>query len=706
MLDDLIRGWRAKRFSDADIIDMAVNEGFDEDEVMAALSRLPRPAAAAPQKQARFGGRAASARDCRPDLLKAPYRFVALNEKVAVVDPTPHDVPLKDGLCATIELRWVAETPLLIGKDREGGVGPLRLWDGDDAAPFAVPGSSLRGMLRSAMEIVAFGRLHRVNGHHRYGLRDFEHPEYRNIDGQFPLSQVEKVQAGWLSKIGEAYQITPCQWAQVEITAMVGAADAFAWTNKGLEDKYRHFQMDRFDFSQTRRFTQVGDRNGKAVVRPDTGGGLEGVYVFSDKVPNNRPETWEKSGKKVEYVFHGPKGKPVRLEPETMAQFRRSNSKPSRNKSEPTGSWKKLEKVVDAGKPIPVFYIGDLKTQGDNFAFGLTRLFKVPHKNSVGQLVKNSGAQKTIPRSEADGSHSGVDFVENLFGYVLEEGGFDFDGDEARRPKAIARKGRIAFSFGQFEDGCAVEQQGFADTVMMGARASFAPFYLSGETKDYGNDKAKLAGRKRYLPRYPGGSGLPALSEDLRRQLPTQGKVKDNDAIRTHLKFLLPAGGRDLCFTSTIRLHNVSRAELGAVLWVITHGGDTSGRYRHMIGRAKPFGAGQMRVEVKDLSLLFNDPAKDAVTTAEIKPFLDAFEALMAEKVGRDWRGSPQIGEFLATSDPSQGKALAESGKLGYLSELKDFGTVRKMTKRLASEAAPCPPFDRYLITPRDGKGG
>ncbi|HLO75262.1 MAG TPA: TIGR03986 family CRISPR-associated RAMP protein [Magnetospirillum sp.] len=682
MLEDLIRQLRDRNYSNAQIIDTCGDEGYEECEILAALARLPRPQAQRHSAAVQSSGRKAASgppRDCRKDLMRAPYRFVELNDRVATVEaPTPHDRPIPEGCCATITVRWVAETPLLIGDEKDDITGPLRLWD-DPTAPFAVPGSSLRGMLRSAMEIVAFGRLSRLNAHHRYGLRDFEHPSYRN--GDFPLSQVDEVRAGWLSRSGDGYAITPCQWAQVEIADLVGRDRAFEWTVTGLENKYRQFQMGGFDFSRRRKFVRAEDRNNKILLRPDPRGSIDGVLVFADKVPSANRGAWENSGKKVEYVFYGDEGAPIDLTPEAMAQFRRANSKPSRNKSEPTGSWKKLEKVVERGQRIPVFYVGE--PNAEKFAFGLTRLFKVPHKYRVGELLARSGQQKDRPSADAQGVERGIDFVENLFGYVLEDEDFAFDGSQANKPNALARKGRVAFSFGLIEADCAIEQEDVVETVMMGPRASFAPFYLVGKGhKDYSDKDARLAGRKRYLPRYPGGTDSRQLANSLHAP-------SENTEIRTRLKFLLPAPDTELAFSSTIRLHNVSEVELGAVLWTLTHGGAPS-RYRHMLGRAKAFGAGQLRVDQITLSIVPNDPAHPPTAAADITHFLEAFEEAMVRAVGPGWRNSPQITQFLATSDPERGKTLADLGELSYLSELRDFAALRKTTKMLATEEAPC----------------
>lgn len=707
------------------------SKGLSDEHAIAKAGAQVMPsnhkAAAAPRGQS--GGKETVKRSCKDGDLKAPYRFVALNERVAWVEDgeiTPLDEPLANGCRATIDVTWAAETPLLIGaprqkaRDNVEAVGPLRLGETVD---YVVPGASLKGMLRSALETVAFGRLHPINGHHAYGLRDFEHPGYKSADPtrpqdqtaqRFPVSKVDKVMAGWLRAIGQGkdrrYELVPCNnnWRQILITDLLSTDwlkkkpnSAWEWaSDKPMVEKYKCADMHDgklFDFGITRKFKPSVDHNGKATVAPDENGGVICVPVFSDRVPMKErgQSNWEKSGKKVEYAFPDTGGDPITLTWNQFAAFELIHSKPSKNKPQPDGSWKVLKPTLEAGRRIPVFYVGD--PSGENpdapFAMGLTRLFKVPHRYSVGEVAKRSGECGARPTREK------VDFVENLFGYVLEEDEFDVSGDKA--PKAIARKGRVAFSFGKFL-GAVTEDQESVPTIMMGPRASFAPFYLRGEYKDWSDEKATLSGRKRYLPRYP-RDRLKSAAKEIKDRL--RGQVTDalrgkND-IQTDLRFLLRSDGRELRFTSTIRLHNVSPAELGAVLWVLTHGGQRE-KYRHMLGRAKAFGAGQVRVHEVRLRVKPNDGSR--VDDAAPTPYLEAFERLMEAKVGPEWKSSPTVREYLACCRPANGAKLAKDGHLEYVPTPKQFQTIRKMTK--LGDGNPCFGEDwsgRYLETPDDG---
>jgi hypothetical protein len=180
----------------------------------------------------------------------APYRFVALND---VVVPTPltakqldhaRDRPIAGGLSATIDVEWVAETPLLIGQDEgrretsEKGepqtIGPMML-----AGKYVLPGASLRGMIRSVTEIIAFARLRQLNAHHRYGIRDFAPGGYYHSQMLGPDSD-EDIGAGWLRRAPGTREVTiqPCSWKRIAIEEIHGGIGVSQWRIRELQQKY------------------------------------------------------------------------------------------------------------------------------------------------------------------------------------------------------------------------------------------------------------------------------------------------------------------------------------------------------------------------------------------------------------------------------------------------------------------------------------
>ncbi|EJW09341.1 hypothetical protein A33M_1551 [Rhodovulum sp. PH10] len=664
-------------------------------------------------------------REDHSDLATAPYRFVTVP---SIIVPAEKDAtsPLHEvkraGFCAEIAVTFEAETPLLIGTEGEGNqVVPMTL---DGAAGYVIPGATLRGAIRAAAEIVAFGRLTQVNENHAFGLRDFDHAAYG--EGAFPVGRVGDVEAAWLRRIGKdddgeaTYAIAPCDWWAIEADRLVGSrhlagsfADGKAFTRKSLREKYeaagyatRGEERNTFvlDFAP-KTFRLVEEINGKPAVAPADGGSIRGVLVFSGRSP---------SGKRLEYVMTPPPDDPgIPLDPPVARLFERMHGTMVKDTFRPDGSLADLMPTLEAGKPIPVFFVGDPHAQDPRrFAVGLTRLFKVPHASTVGDIV---GIR--LPKLGDGGLEP--DLVENLFGYVYEPNQFPKtkglkDGEVP--PGLLARKGRVGFSFARLANPDDVALSAPVETVMMGARASFAPFYLRGRTKDYSDAMARIAGRKRYLPRFPAARSDGALDtaadkikELLRRQVDVlrASGAQVNDKVTTRLVFLQAKPGRTMQFESRIRLFNVTAVELGAVLWTLTFGGEPE-KYRHMIGRAKPFGAGQARVAKATLDVEANVSPSDLITPiggagplaacadADHTPFLQAFEAYMTTQVP-GWRSTPTLTDFLKASDPAVGAALAAKGKLGYLPLKVDVGgrsenpykLLRDMTKPRKDGVAP-----------------
>ena len=97
--------------------------------------------------------------------VKAPFAFARIPRAVWYPDwgdRVSHDVPFKDGWSGALTLKLTAATELLIGGERRkatdqqaGEVWPVQLPDGT----YAIPPSSLQGMIRNIMEIACFGKL-------------------------------------------------------------------------------------------------------------------------------------------------------------------------------------------------------------------------------------------------------------------------------------------------------------------------------------------------------------------------------------------------------------------------------------------------------------------------------------------------------------------------------------------------------------------
>ncbi len=162
----------------------------------------------------------------------APYNFVPLNEKVVEI-PKPPESNKYDSQRNTgwIELEIEAQTPLYIRgtlteQEVEQEVAD-RLENKDKkpkpdfcapAGRIRIPGSSLRGMTRSMVEIVSFGKFSFFEDRRLYyrGLADMSslRREYQSRMSSFDSktkSTAYKMNAGYLIKDGHQYGIIPAQ---------------------------------------------------------------------------------------------------------------------------------------------------------------------------------------------------------------------------------------------------------------------------------------------------------------------------------------------------------------------------------------------------------------------------------------------------------------------------------------------------------------
>ena len=659
-----------------------------------------------------------------PDaFFKAPYRFVPYDKDMLLfAEPealAPIDAPKVNGLCAEIVVRWKAEGPLLMGKENEGLVTPMRWSDGG----FFIPGATLRGAIRSVCEIIGGGRLAKahVNLEQAFALRDFTHKAYSNsaedvaIDAKFPLADLSKVKAGWLKLApGKApsakgvddamlkadFEIEPAKaWYRVEAAEIWSAErpqgrarDAMEFTKLSMIDKYAALGLTRRSggevapatYASKRKFQHVGGGGNSAVaggenlVRPDKAGTIEGCYAFSGKSP---------SGKRYEYVIDAcPDGGSRSIKAELWERFVRSHSQAVKNKLKPDGAWKDIPAMfrADPDLRLPVFYVGDLDDQQpESFAFGVTRLFKAPHTRTLKQVLKESGVSDPV---DLEGGAPKVllkelDMIDALFGYVYEDEASK-TGQAKTAPRDVARKGRVAFSPAELVVGNAQVSETI-ETVMMGPRPSFAPFYLKGNYKDYSapdGEALTIAGRKRYPVRQPPEVGAQAAFQSVRTRLKDQieaikrmnprGEGPKPDVV-TRLQFLLPAAQSGaLVFESRIRLFNVTPVELGLVIDAVTLGGKDG--LRHAIGRAKPFGAGQMQAEIRKLAVernieigVVNEDGKQA--EARMADWTDYREKAFAGRgeAARAYAEMRQV--FEACCDPAIGARLDRDKLLDYL---------------------------------------
>lgn len=316
---------------------------------------------------------------------------------------------------------------------------------------------------------------------------------------------------------------------------------------------------------------------------------------------------------------------------------------------------------------------------------------------NAGDVIRDFHPEHVPPKSI---SGFEPDRVESLLGFLLS---LDGETDSS----ALGQKSRAGFGFATLVDPSSARIGRLHEAVMMGPKPSFGPFYLAGSEAGspigWQETGCRLAGRKRYFPQFEARDLRKAsdlIADAAKQSIPK--KVGRNSLC--WMAFLEPSTpGHEIVFRSKIRFHNAVASEIGAVLWALTFGGQCEPEkpFRHMIGRGKPFGAGQARVRNIDLGGLKAhgpigerlikpaEPWETQTPTREgwirpdqrsLGPFLRAFDEIIRRKRGDNWSKGLDIAGLLDTASLAAGASRARVGLARYPA-MTDFKLIADAVK-------------------------
>lgn len=574
--------------------------------------------------------------------IKSPYNFVPLADKV--YEPgwgvrATHDIPFRDGLSGVLECELEVLTPLHVGGEQAGN-GPDEPVQ-DRFGGYIIPGSSLKGMLRNVVSIASFGRFDRFHDQ-RMSVRDLT-PGGRDVYGSVMTYRNDQgeiepaVRAGWLVRKlvrGQVrWCIQPCEYSRIEHSDLKGICPGI-WEGpkrRSAESKYKLWSHEATDFNvsfDVRRDVRGKGRIELVVQRAlvHSGGKYEGKLVFTGQPGPS---------KHMEFVFYFKAGEtnPQPVSPSVIRDFISIHAE--------TDEWDYLHKrsphwIHD--QRIPVFFLVKETEHGPAIdSVGLAQMYRLPYKHSIADLRpdvhKRSGEERPL------------DLADLLF------------GDAFGREDTPRLKGRVSFGTGRTDDKVSLGE--VKELVLNGPKPSFYPAYLEQKpgSQDFHtySDDARLAGWKRY----------PAA--DALREHPG---VIENKNILSSLRFIEP-GPR---FVFKLRFHNLLPVELGALYWALTMGENS--QLRHRLGRAKPYGYGEVRISVNaDASSVHGTDGAPREVSASLSDAKAAFEDEMERfcKPGR-WKSSPQIRALLNMSDPEKSRAQ----DLMYYKDPGEYQNVKK----------------------------
>ena len=533
-------------------------------------------------------------------MITAPFNFVPVSEKVFFPDwaeKVSHDVPFEDGESGVIDITLTAKSPIFV-RDHESEEAFCN-YNGTHY----IPGSSVKGMIRSILEIMSFSKMSLFNDD-TYAVRDL------SDSNNFYMKEMKKdTFCGWLRKEGKEYIVEDCGKAgrikHEEIDKIFGIDFASQhkkgkFGNKASDKtalrKYSLIKSENFKYPFVHTTTStVGDKR----YRLDKNSSLFGTIVLTGQ-PSGRDEDRKiPSGKVYEFVFFERKSD-IKLREEVVENFMFAYFDGRKTEPKESPDWKYWKEKLNKGEKVPVFF---QKNGKEVMHFGLSYLYKLPYTHSV---------KDGLPPRHSD---SRKDLAQTMFGYI---------------GKDEALKGRVQFSHFKADKAVELEKR----TEILGTpRASYYPMYVKQEEgklfSTFMNGDFSISGWKRY----PVHSG---------------SKVsKTTDTGNENVGTTFSPLKEGVVFEGKVRYHNLKKAELGALLSALSF--HNTNDCFHNIGLAKALGYGKVELKLNGIE--------------NIEEYLKAFEVEVSEQV-EGWSHSEQIKELLTMSTEQNNSG---NSKLKYM---------------------------------------
>lgn len=566
-------------------------------------------------------------------IAKAPYNFVELPEKIVVAEELPNgDRYHLERHTGRIECTLTTESPLYIRcgmiptnftkyselpekyskppqdateQQKKQWEEEKKQWETDrrkTLAPFftyrndnlpILPGSSLRGMLRTLVEIVSFSKIERVSDEHRLFFRAVASNPKKESWGKEYRDRVdpEKIQAGYLKKDSQGWYIQPAKTEQGE---------TFAWvreTSLNLPN-FKIFNNDKYEpqyISVSYRSVAV-DNTDRAkrlfahdVELPDIHP-KKGVLVTS----GNMKQGNEPSPRRNHCVVFAEDKNAARFQIDRTAIEHYRNALTNFQKKSPFDKdWGVLQEKEDH----PVFYYQEQNSNIVGF-FGQSPNFRIPYSPQG-----NGHATTVLDFIPEDlRTLASIDIADAIFGWVKQE------SESQKLPANFdkQRAGRVFFtdaSHHSNQNGIWYQDKPLTPQILSGPKPSNFSHYLvqpnaeKSELKHYASEPIKntvIRGHKLYWHK---GS-----NPEFKLKLNLDKKKEVSDTQTTQINPIK----KGVTFKFNIHFENLSKVELGALLWVLSLSSQKSQqlgttkqgeKYCFSLGMGKPLGMGAVKID-------------------------------------------------------------------------------------------------------------
>lgn len=379
--------------------------------------------------------------------LTSIYNFVPLNAQVfypSWAEQVSQDAPFSDGEDGYIDVTLHNVSPLFIrngSADRNNSDPYSAHVMKDGKRLYFLPATSVKGMLRSTLEIMSFGKMT------QYTNRFFSKRELGGqytLDGKAYVALMEDVKPAWLRMKGEELFLTPC------------SGDYLRISDAEIAKKYPSFTKEKTGYAKNE------------AIKNDAG---EWYPHYELDGNDYRIVCTGNIDKKIkDYLFPIERCEEIPVDKRVKDAFLTVH--------EPSPDIDKIIDFLKDGHEMAVFYLPG-KTPDEVKAIGISAMLRYPYKQSIEDLVKAQQGETN------DHQH---DLAETIFGYTT-------------KGETDSMRGRVqvgnAFAERPLGDNELLPE---VTGILGQPKPSFYPFYVKQTAnlyKTYDNADG-IAGRKLY----------------------------------------------------------------------------------------------------------------------------------------------------------------------------------------------------------------
>ena len=606
-------------------------------------------------KRAIYRNPSRESRQSGPPVAHAPYNFIPLPDEVAKVnleELAPHDRYLTDKghFTGRIECRLETHTPLFIRgqmpldefskpdqdkKNRSYKDSRPGFYRDPATGQPMIPGSSLRGMLRTMVEIVSYGKFVPVSNRAVY---------YRSVADKTSIRQqykesIESSRTGWIVEDQDGFAIRPVP--EVAGRTFYRVSDKFAqakgipfvsiFDTKGYMDKGPQIVDVYFLRGDDDRVVDISAHGGLNFV--------PGAMICSGLMGDPLKKRSKKNHWVIPKVNKTSGEQLLRISDEIVADIKNSITEYQK-----TGDLDKENGPLQDG--MPVFFVTG---EGESvIAIGHTANFRLPYLQSGSQIAAR--LRDMVPDDLQDPND--IDFAEALFGYAKSSKVFP--------GKARAYAGRVQVGHAKLSDPAIdpwLASEAIIPKILSSPKPTSYQHYLTQPTPDELRWKDNKNQSRRHVelthygsaqenaePRGYKGYWHQASVQSAKDFQADPEEVEDHKTQYTRIQ-PVKAG---TSFQFTLHFQNLTQVELGALLWALRLPGNPDDKRYHRLGMGKPLGLGSVEIQsnviLDDRLARYqnlwdtsggwacpDEPAQETFVTDSI----DAFEIELMRRIGK-----------------------------------------------------------------------